>query len=154
MLKTKSSFLVNLLIIYQDITIFISWHYYFNIRHYNTRKYLKYNIKTDLYFSVWWCFLQAAGKAGQCSCVQLHATKTASKYICGDVKHVTRCNEFSPSCLSYLLSVQGDQWKLKVTLCEASLHFVTNTAICALGYSHFINSHLKKSILEHNICNM
>merc|ERR1712217_599350 len=44
MLKTKSSYLVNLqLIIYQDITIFISWHYYFNIRHYNTRKYLKYN---------------------------------------------------------------------------------------------------------------
>merc|ERR1712046_331955 len=36
MLKTKSSYLVNLqLIIYQDITIFISWHYYFNIRHYN-----------------------------------------------------------------------------------------------------------------------
>merc|ERR1739845_278323 len=48
MLKTKSSFLVNLqLIIYQDITIFISWHYYFNIRHYDTRKYLKYNIKTE-----------------------------------------------------------------------------------------------------------
>merc|ERR1712223_1117510 len=48
MLKTKSSYLVNLqLIIYQDITIFISWHYYFNIRHYNTRKYLKYNIKTE-----------------------------------------------------------------------------------------------------------
>merc|ERR1712061_771932 len=48
MLKTKSSYLVNLqLIIYQDITIFISWHYYFNIRHYNTRKYLKYNIRTE-----------------------------------------------------------------------------------------------------------